>query len=118
MTGEEGLYSAFNRADLLVSDISSVITDFLASGKPYVVTNPGTTPDELFRVEFPSAAGAYILSGDGEQLREYVVDAQTEDRLAPERAATAAYLLGEQSDDPVGRFDRAIDEAVAAWSRR
>ncbi len=117
VTGSEGLYSAFNRADLLVSDISSVITDFLASGKPYVVTHFGTTSAAQFRVEFPSAAGAYILMGDGSDVAQYVQDARDADSLSEERARTTAYLLGEQEGDPVVRFDRAFDEAVAAWGR-
>ena len=117
VTGSEGLYQAFNRADLLVSDISSVITDFLASGKPYVVTHFGTTSAEQFRLEFPSAAGAYILMGDGSEVAEHVVDAREADSLSEERARTTAYLLGEQEGDPVLRFDRAFDEAVATWGR-
>jgi hypothetical protein len=115
VTGSEGLYQAFNRADLLVSDISSVITDFLASGKPYVVTHFGSTTQEQFRTEFPSAGGAYILLGDGSAVADHVRDAQTLDSRSEERSRTAAYLLGNLDDDPMVRFDRAIDEAVAAW---
>ena len=117
VTGSEGLYHAFNRADLLVSDISSVITDFLASGKPYVVTHFGTSSAEQFRQEFPSAAGAYILLGDGSEVAEHVRDARDVDSLSDQRALTTAYLLGDQHGDPVARFDRAFDEAVAAWGR-
>ena len=43
------LYDCFNHADLLVSDISSVVPDFVASGKPYVVTNPADEPHEQIR---------------------------------------------------------------------
>lgn len=118
VTGSEGLYHAFNRADLLVSDISSVITDFLASGKPYVVTHFGTSSPEQFRLEFPSAAGAYILVGDGSEVAAHVRDAREVDSLSEDRARTTAYLLGEQQGDPVERFDRAFDEAVARWGRR
>ena len=52
----DALYTAFNEADVLISDISSVITDFLASRKPYVVTNPRDLPDDEFRALFPSSA--------------------------------------------------------------
>ncbi|KQU69384.1 CDP-glycerol glycerophosphotransferase family protein [Phycicoccus sp. Root101] len=117
VTGSEGLYSAFNRADLLVSDISSVITDFLASGKPYVVTHFGTTSAEQFRLEFPSAAGAYVLMGDGSDIAGFVQDARESDSLSEDRTRTRAYLLGDQSEDPVARFDRAFDEAVSTWGR-
>jgi len=109
----EGLYAAFNRADVLVSDISSVITDFLASGKPYVVTDPDDRDIEEFRAAFPSARGAWILGGDGSGVVEAVEDARGPDRFAAERERTAAHLLGEVVADPVARFDAAIDEAVA-----
>lgn len=114
VTGAEGLYSAFNRADLLVSDISSVITDFLASGKPYVVTSSSAEDPEQFRHTFPSAAGAYVLTGDGTAVAQCVEDARTVDTFAEQRARTAAYLLGDYETDLVARFDRAVDEAVEA----
>jgi CDP-glycerol glycerophosphotransferase (TagB/SpsB family) len=118
VTGAEGLYAAFNRADLLVSDISSVITDFLASGKPYVVTSSSGEDPQRFRATFPSAAGAYILGGDGSDIARFVEDARTVDTYAAERDRTARYLLGDFESDLVSRFDRAIDEAVEAASAR
>ncbi|MBM6400986.1 CDP-glycerol glycerophosphotransferase family protein [Phycicoccus sonneratiae] len=114
----EGLYTAFNRADVLVSDISSVITDFLASGKPYVVTDPSDGDVDEFRAAFPSAAGAWVLAGDGSGVVEAVEDARGPDRHASERARTAVHLLGESTADPVARFDAAIDEAVVAVAER
>ncbi len=118
VTGAEGLYSAFNRADLLVSDISSVITDFLASGKPYVVTSSSAEDPDRFRQTFPSAAGAYILTGDGSAVGECLQDARTVDTFAAERVRTAQYLLGDYETDLVARFDRAIDEAVETAAAR
>jgi CDP-glycerol glycerophosphotransferase (TagB/SpsB family) len=118
VSGTEGLYHAFNRADVLVSDISSVITDFLASEKPYVVTDPSATSEEDFRREFPSAAGAWILTGDGTGVGEAIRDALGEDRHAEKRRRTAAYLLGSVKGDPLARFDAAIDDAVAATSAK
>jgi hypothetical protein len=118
VSGTEGLYHAFNRADVLVSDISSVITDFLASEKPYVVTDPSATSEEDFRREFPSAAGAWILTGDGTSVGEAVRDAVGEDRHAEKRRRTAAYLLGSVEGDPLARFDAAIDDAVAATAAK
>lgn len=114
VSGTEGLYHAFNRADVLVSDISSVITDFLASGKPYVVTNPGSDSPDAFRAQFPSSAGAWILSGDGTGIADALRDARGEDRFAERRSQTAAHLLGSVSEDPLARFDAAIDDAVVA----
>jgi hypothetical protein len=97
---------------MLVSDISSVITDFLASGKPYAVTNPAGISDEVFRSAFPSARGAYILSGDGRQVGACVVDAREVDSLADDRRQTVHYLLGDVSIDPVARFNQAVETVL------
>jgi hypothetical protein len=113
IAGAEGLYQAFNRADLLVSDVSSVITDFLASGKPYVVTNSGGLTDMAFTAEFPSARGAYILSGDGTEVGRFVEDARRVDSLRQIRERTAAYLLGETTQEPLERFNQAVEEVLA-----
>jgi len=113
LTGHEGLYHAFNRADLLVSDVSSVITDFLASGKPYVVTNSGTARPEEFRRVSPSAAGAYVLAGDGSAVVSFVADARSADSMRAERELTARYLLGDADQDPQQRFADAVEAAIA-----
>ncbi len=113
VTGAEGLYHAFNRADLLVSDVSSVITDFLASGKPYVVTNSGTLDEDAFRELFPSAQGAYILSGSGSDVTGHVTDAIEHDSHSAARRRTTEYLLGDSPSDPVTRFVEAVDTVLA-----
>lgn len=117
---KQSLYGAFNDADLLVSDVSSVITDFVASNKPYVVTNSGVLSAEDFRLTYPSAGGAYVLSGDGSDLPTYVEDAREADSLHDERVRCAAHLLGSTDEEPIARFDRAIGEAVSralSWAR-
>ena len=112
VTGGEGLYAAFNRADLLVSDVSSVITDFLASGKPYVVTHSGSKRPEEFRRVYPSAAGAYVLGGDGSDVVAFVTDARKVDSLRTQRDQTARYLLGDVGQDPQQRFADAVTAAI------
>jgi hypothetical protein len=112
ISGAEGLYHAFNRADLLVSDISSVITDFLASGKPYVVTSASGLDVATFRAEFPSAGGAYILDCDGGELTRFIADARGPDSMQEARKNTASYLLGDTSVDPVQPFKEAVTEAI------
>ncbi|MCU1570916.1 MAG: CDP-Glycerol:Poly(Glycerophosphate) glycerophosphotransferase [Naasia sp.] len=107
-----GLYAAFNEADLLISDISSVVTDFLYSRKPYIVSNPSGESIDAFRVEYPSTGGASILPPDCAGLEEFVEDARGADINRARRAEVAAYLLGESEFDPVTRFHHAVDEAL------
>jgi hypothetical protein len=110
-----GIFSCFNQSDLLISDISSVVSDFAASGKPYVVTNLADLPEPRFRAENTAARGAYLLSAarvgelDG-ILAE--VRPPGADPLARERARSREYLLGPDQPDAVTRFHQAIDAGI------
>ena len=64
------LYECFNQSDMLISDISSVVSDFIATGKPYMVTNPVGLTDDDFRAKFPSAAAAYLIGPDCARLAD------------------------------------------------
>jgi len=108
------LYECFNQADLLISDISSVVSDFLASGKPYVVTNPEGLDEDGFREKFPTAGAAYLLGPDCAGLPGILAQAAApgEDPLAESRRELRRYLLGPDKPDALTRFSEAI-EALA-----
>ena len=108
------LYECFNDADVLVGDISSVVSDFLASEKPYVMANLHAMPDEEFRREFPSAAAAYLLAADGSGIEAAVEQIRGGDPLAAQRRTTREHLLGRSAPGDLTPFVRAIDEAAAA----
>jgi CDP-Glycerol:Poly(glycerophosphate) glycerophosphotransferase len=119
-TGTVSLYAAFNSADVMITDISSVLTDFLASHKPYLVTNPRNEPLAEFLLAFPSsAAGSIIDSNLGSQQGTDFVDAIAHALVGdpagrPARIALADYLLGPVSADPVQAF---VDQVTAAVER-
>jgi hypothetical protein len=112
--GLTGLYEAFNDADLLVTDVSSVVTDFLWSRKPYVMTNPNGLADEDYRREFPSSAGAALWTADLANLAADVDDARGEDLRRSGREAVARHLLGNVDGDPRAGFSGAVLEVLAA----
>jgi hypothetical protein len=111
------LYEAFNRADLLISDISSVITDFLASRKPYAVSNRRDVPDAEFRAMFPSSSAAELLGSDLATLRTALDDAAGADPRRAQRESLAEYLLGPEGD-PMVVFLREIDGFIARADAR
>jgi CDP-glycerol glycerophosphotransferase (TagB/SpsB family) len=112
VSGVTGLYEAFNEADMLVTDVSSVVTDFLASHKPYVMTNPRALPEADYRREFPSSGGAALWTPDLGTLADDVADARGADVRRADRERVAAYLLGADEGDPVDRFAAAVTELV------
>jgi hypothetical protein len=109
------LYECFNQADLLVSDISSVVADFVASLKPYALTNPRDLPDEEFRAAYTTAGGAYLLDRACTRLPEILrsVRAPYDDPMAPHRRALKEYVLGPDRPTSMERFNTACNALAA-----
>ncbi|WP_338778865.1 hypothetical protein [Streptomyces sp. DG1A-41] len=112
------LYSCFNVADLLISDVSSVISDFLASEKPYAVANTCGLPEEAFRTAFPTVAAATVLTPDAAGVPELLetVRHPEKDDLAEARAALKLRLLGPAEPPSQERFNAAV-QALCAQAR-
>ncbi|KFG75545.1 membrane protein [Streptomyces mutabilis] len=104
------LYACFNRADLLISDVSSVISDFLASGKPYAVANTSGLAEDGFRKTFPTVAAATVLTPDAAGVPALLdaVRHPERDGRAAERAALARRLLGPAEPPSQERFAGAV----------
>ncbi len=105
------LYAAFNEADVLITDISSVITDFLASRKPYIVTNRRDLPADQFTTAFPSAGAAVLLGSRLTELPDALADAQGPDVRREPRSLLATRLLGDAAD-PLQAFLTEVDAFV------
>jgi CDP-glycerol glycerophosphotransferase (TagB/SpsB family) len=105
------LYDAFNEADVVVTDVSSVISDFLASRKPLVVTNPTRVPETEFSTMFPSTRACYVMD-EPAGLDVALDDIVTADSMREQRERYARYLLGERRGDPFVRFLDEVDGFV------
>lgn len=100
-----------NASDALISDVSSVVSDWLQSEKPYSMTAMRSSVEE-FREEYPIAQTAYVLRGDLENLDEVLDDLLVHDRLAAARSERKRYVLGEfrgeESADAFAEFVRRV----------
>ncbi|WP_375476610.1 CDP-glycerol glycerophosphotransferase family protein [uncultured Jatrophihabitans sp.] len=112
------LYELFNESDALVSDVSSVVSDYLRSGKPYFVSNLAGEPDDVFRDLNPSAGAAYLIGPTGEGLAEGLAKARGRDELSARRAEVRTFLLGDPSLDPMSLFRDAVDSLAARAERQ
>ncbi|WP_285701363.1 CDP-glycerol glycerophosphotransferase family protein [Actinomadura sp. NBRC 104412] len=120
VTGAEAsLHDCFNRSDMLITDISSVISDYMPSLKPYMVSNPNGLDEAEFRTAFPSASAAYLLNPDCAELGVIpgVLAAPDQDALAEKRRELRDYLLGPESPDAMTRFAAAVDALAEAGPR-
>ena len=101
---------SMNASDALVSDLSSVITDYLFTTKPIVMIAVPTGP-EKFRQAYPIAGAAYVVRGDLSDLDQTIDRMITEDPLASARTRYREDYLG---PFPADRYASAFVDAVCA----
>ncbi|MFJ3665118.1 hypothetical protein ACIPSE_01550 [Streptomyces sp. NPDC090106] len=110
------LYGCFNRADLLISDVSSVISDFLVSGKPYAVANTSGLPEDAFREAFPTVRAATVLTPDAREMPALLDAVRNPDKdlLVEARAELKRHLLGPAEPSSQARFGLAVQALCTA----
>ncbi|WP_318203573.1 hypothetical protein [Streptomyces sp. SCL15-4] len=111
ITGAEPrLYDCFNVSDAMVSDISSVVSDFIASGKPYAVTDSAAVGAEEFKRHNTAVRAAVILSNSAVELGDllHAVRNPSADPLAEDRKDLKEYLLGPDEPASIDQFNGAV----------
>ncbi|MGI5454774.1 hypothetical protein ACQEWB_16675 [Streptomyces sp. CA-249302] len=117
---EPRLYDCFNVSDAMVSDISSVVSDFIASGKPYAVTDSAELGVEEFKRQNTAVRAATILSNSAAELGELLAAVRdpAADPLAADRKELKQYLLGPDEPTSIQQFNTAVaDLALKAGTR-
>ncbi|MFI9171212.1 hypothetical protein [Streptomyces lincolnensis] len=121
ITGAEPrLYDCFNVSDAMVSDISSVVSDFIASGKPYAVTDSAELGVEEFKRQNTAVRAATILSNSAAELGGLLdaVRDPAKDPLAEDRGELKRYLLGPDEPTSIEQFNTAVANlAIKAEAR-
>ncbi|MEV0091514.1 hypothetical protein [Streptomyces sp. NPDC050738] len=121
VTGAEPhLYDCFNESDGMVSDISSVVSDFIASGKPYAVTDSAELGVDEFKRQNTAVRAAVILSNSAVEIDALLdaINGSATDPLAGERRELKQYLLGPDEPTSMEQFNAAVrDLAVKAEGR-
>ncbi len=88
------IFDCINAADAMVSDVSSVVVDWLFSGKPFAMTAM-TENGRDFVGHYPIAAASYVIEGDASNLSAALDSMLGSDPLALERRAVRNDYLGD-----------------------
>ncbi|WP_087928148.1 hypothetical protein [Streptomyces albireticuli] len=114
------LFTCFNQSDLLISDVSSVVSDYLISEKPYAVANTSGMAEDEFRAVFPTVSAATILTPEAEGVPALLaaVRAPGRDALAAARAELKVQLLGPSDPPSLVRFNQAALALAAKADER
>ncbi|WP_282798341.1 hypothetical protein [Streptomyces sp. CC224B] len=114
------IFSCFNQADLLISDVSSVVSDWLSSEKPYAVANTSGMSEADFRAGFPTVRAATILAPEAEGVPALLAAVRDPERdeYAEERGALKEHLLGPSDPPSLVRFNEAALALAAKADER
>jgi CDP-glycerol glycerophosphotransferase (TagB/SpsB family) len=111
---DRSILDCINDSDAMVSDVSSVVSDYLFSSKPFAMVAVPAEP-EAFIVEYPIAQASYVISGDLADLDAQLEKLLGADPLARQRADIRADYLG---DFPADNYAAAFVDAVHNVSRK
>ncbi|KAA1380497.1 CDP-glycerol glycerophosphotransferase family protein [Aeromicrobium fastidiosum] len=107
---DEPLIEAFNSVDAMVSDISGIVVDFMASLKPLVMYAAQADDPDAFRAAHPTAQAAYVVDRHLTQLDSALDAALGKDPLAAARRERADHYLGTDRAEPARRFIDLLEE--------
>lgn len=113
LAGTDSIYPAMNDADLLITDISSTINDFLYTEKPIVLTDPKRLGEEAMIQAFPSSRATYLL-GSASQLPALLEHIITTDSKHSLRLETALHTLGNLPQGAMKTFNEVINQSLVA----
>lgn len=91
------IYECFNASDAMVTDVSSVIGDYLFSEKPFAIVAVAA-PGEEFEEAFPVSRAGYVIdanTGHTEGLADAVERLLITDPLKDRRRELRSYYLGD-----------------------
>jgi hypothetical protein len=112
--GEEAteltIVESFNLSDALVSDVSSVVSDYLFSQKPFAVSDMLEEGEDFPRT-FPLASAAYVIPRTLDGLTEIIARMLGPDPLEEQRREMRRYYLG---DFPAEGYAEAFTVAARA----
>lgn len=107
---EMSVVDCFNSCDAMISDVSSVVSDYLISDKPFAMVAVSAHGEEFVR-QFPMAKAAYVIdatrAGEVSGLTEVLDELLGSDsKLAARRAVRTYYLSDAEPKECAARFLR------------
>lgn len=106
------IFDCMNDSDLMITDVSSVLNDYLYTLKPMILTNPRGEDHDSLRANFPSSAATYVLD-QGEDVVKLIDRIAADDHMFAKRREVCADSLGEFPEGSLARFNRVVNESLA-----
>jgi CDP-Glycerol:Poly(glycerophosphate) glycerophosphotransferase len=107
------LSECLSEADVLVSDISSVATDYLFTERPVVTCDPAGLAQADFVAAYPTQAASYLLHPGLAELGGVLDDVLGPDPLRATRVAMKRHVLGDPQGGPQVAFAAQVARITA-----
>lgn len=107
---DETIYQAMNACDVMLSDISSVMVDFLYTEKPMILCR-GLEPDAARLKQMPSAQAAYHLA-QGADAADLLAAIDQDDTLSAVRQTITQDYIVASGVGSFDRFSQAVQDSV------
>ncbi len=111
---ERSLPECLAEADVLISDISSVATDFLYTERPVITCDPAGLPADEFVATYPTQVGSYLLHPGLRELDDVLAAALGADPLRTVRVELKRHVLGDPPGGPQAAFAANIARITTA----
>lgn len=99
-------------ADVLISDVSSVVTDFLYTERPVIACDPAGLGEDAFWEHYPTLRCAYVLDPSLAKLDDCLAEALGPDPLRQRRLEIKRHVLGDLPEGPLAAFNQALENVT------
>ena len=104
------IHHCMNQSDLLITDISSVLNEYLVTNKAMILCNVKAQSIENLNQEFPSSRAAYVLNPE-DKVQQLLENIKQKDDLKEQRLQIRVDSLGDPSISALERFKEVISRS-------
>jgi hypothetical protein len=103
--------SCLLQSDVLISDVSGIVSDWIGLNRPLAMTNPAGLGTDEFARRYPSSRAGVLIGPDCSGLESFLEEvASGRDSTRAARERVRRELLGTSPEDSAARFEAALDE--------
>jgi hypothetical protein len=104
----KNIHELMNDSDIMITDVSSVLNDYLFTEKPIILTNPSGIDEQSYHSDFFSSRAAYILNKDMTNLTDTIKNIRGKDVVRQERLKIKKYSIGSWPNGALQRFNEQL----------
>ena len=111
---EKKIYPQMNWCDLMIADISSVVNDFLATGKPIILTSTRGLSIKSLHADFPTTRGTYVIENP-KIIFDLLMMISEQDPMREDRQQVRKESLGHFREGSLAQFENVVQSAIKRW---